>query len=275
MSAERVTDGGRNMFFEGAFDGETVREKSARLAWANDMRAAFERHTGNGWFDKQWQHETALWAAAWRCKNAALSAADAARDGSASGAFAEWLAREMPPGTIISDPLWWAPRIERAIAALRQPVTAQQPAAAAAVADFAAAQKPFDPDVARIVQDGMNSGEIFEQTAAAVPDMAAFDVLLSTMEDAAAIASHGDHRERSQWRRYDNASQGLRALYAQALASNAGGSDAAGGHGDWQLVPKVPTEAMVEADLALDIWATPADSWAAMLSAAPSPQEAK
>lgn len=66
-------------------------------------------------------------------------------------------------------------------------------------------------------------------------------------------------------------------LCAQALASNAGMPDltAAGGHGDWQLVPKVPTEAMVEADLALDIWATPADSWAAMLSAAPSPQEAK
>jgi hypothetical protein len=35
--------------------------------------------------------------------------------------FAEWLAREMPPGTIISDPRWWAPRIEKAIAALAKP----------------------------------------------------------------------------------------------------------------------------------------------------------
>lgn len=25
--------------------------------------------------------------------------------------FTEWLAREMPPGTVISDPRWWAPRI--------------------------------------------------------------------------------------------------------------------------------------------------------------------
>ena len=65
----------------------------------------------------------------------------------------------------------------------------------------------------------------------------------------------------------------LADAYLALLAAN--DSDAAGGHGDWQLVPKVPTEAMVEADLALDIWATPADSWAAMLSAAPSPQEAK
>ena len=29
--------------------------------------------------------------------------------------FAQWLAREMPPNTIIGDPLWWAPRIWRAV----------------------------------------------------------------------------------------------------------------------------------------------------------------
>lgn len=29
--------------------------------------------------------------------------------------FAKWLAREMPPNTIIGDPLWWAPRIARAV----------------------------------------------------------------------------------------------------------------------------------------------------------------
>lgn len=60
------TDGGRNMFYEGRFDGESEREQKARLCWADDMRAAFERHTGNGWFDKDWHRETALWAAAWR-----------------------------------------------------------------------------------------------------------------------------------------------------------------------------------------------------------------
>ena len=31
--------------------------------------------------------------------------------------FAAWLAREIPPGTVISDPLWWAPRIARAVLA--------------------------------------------------------------------------------------------------------------------------------------------------------------
>ena len=33
-----------------------------------------------------------------------------------SETFAAWLSREMPAGTVISDPAWWAPRIERAIA---------------------------------------------------------------------------------------------------------------------------------------------------------------
>ena len=31
--------------------------------------------------------------------------------------FAGWLAREMPANTIIGDPLWWAPRIARAVLA--------------------------------------------------------------------------------------------------------------------------------------------------------------
>lgn len=35
-----------------------------------------------------------------------------------TGPFADWLAREMPPGTVISDPGWWAPRILRQIAML-------------------------------------------------------------------------------------------------------------------------------------------------------------
>src|SRR5690606_14654110 len=42
-----------------------------------------------------------------------------ARDAVADGEkFADWLAREMPPGTTISNPYWWAPRIIRALAAL-------------------------------------------------------------------------------------------------------------------------------------------------------------
>ena len=32
--------------------------------------------------------------------------------------FAYWLAREMPPGTVIGNPYWWAPRIVRALNSL-------------------------------------------------------------------------------------------------------------------------------------------------------------
>lgn len=35
--------------------------------------------------------------------------------------FADWLAREMPPGTVISSPAWWAPRILRAVARATPP----------------------------------------------------------------------------------------------------------------------------------------------------------
>lgn len=29
--------------------------------------------------------------------------------------FADWIAREIPPGTVISNPAWWAPKIYRAM----------------------------------------------------------------------------------------------------------------------------------------------------------------
>jgi hypothetical protein len=38
----------------------------------------------------------------------------------AAGSFAEWLAREMPAGTVINDPAWWAPRILRVALAGRE-----------------------------------------------------------------------------------------------------------------------------------------------------------
>jgi hypothetical protein len=37
--------------------------------------------------------------------------------------FADWLKREMPPGTVISDPAWWAPRIHRAVSLDLAPTT--------------------------------------------------------------------------------------------------------------------------------------------------------
>ena len=39
--------------------------------------------------------------------------------------FAEWLSREMPAGTVINDPAWWAPRIVRALAATPSPQIAE------------------------------------------------------------------------------------------------------------------------------------------------------
>lgn len=53
----------------------------------------------------------------------ALSPAPSVTEESAA-AFTEWLCREMPPGTIIGDPKWWAPKIYRkALAALGVEVT--------------------------------------------------------------------------------------------------------------------------------------------------------
>ena len=91
------TDGGRNMFYEGRFDGESQREQQARLRWANDMRAAFERHTGNGWFDKDWRTETGLWSSAWHACLAAqptttAQAADSVQEDAAREAIEKVLA---------------------------------------------------------------------------------------------------------------------------------------------------------------------------------------
>ena len=44
----------------------------------------------------------------------ATALAEVAGDGDARTNFTEWLAREMPPGTVIGDPRWWAPKIIRA-----------------------------------------------------------------------------------------------------------------------------------------------------------------
>ena len=42
-----------------------------------------------------------------------VAALSARAQGEADGTFAEWLAHEMPAGTIIGDPAWWANRIAR------------------------------------------------------------------------------------------------------------------------------------------------------------------
>jgi hypothetical protein len=37
MSEETVTDGGRNPFYEGLFDGETLEQRAARLWYAHEL----------------------------------------------------------------------------------------------------------------------------------------------------------------------------------------------------------------------------------------------
>ena len=57
---------------------------------------------------------------------AAIEAAEARHN------FTEWLAREMPPGTVISDPRWWAPKIIRAFTDYRTLAEAANPPAQSA-----------------------------------------------------------------------------------------------------------------------------------------------
>ena len=75
MSNEQVcTDGGRNPYYEGLFDGETEADKERRIKWAMNedqlpwpgMMAAFESYYGQSWFDKSYRDETSVWAAAWK-----------------------------------------------------------------------------------------------------------------------------------------------------------------------------------------------------------------
>jgi hypothetical protein len=39
-----------------------------------------------------------------------------------SESFEQWLLREMPAGTVIGDPLWWAPKIRKALQHSGEPV---------------------------------------------------------------------------------------------------------------------------------------------------------
>lgn len=60
-------------------------------------------------------------------RRAALEAAEAARDAAMPASFAEYVTREIPPGTVISNPAWWAARLWRA-AQSATPSSAEQPA---------------------------------------------------------------------------------------------------------------------------------------------------
>ena len=116
------TDGGRNMFYEGRFDGESQREQQARLRWANDMRAAFERHTGNGWFDKDWRTETGLWSSAWHACLAAqptttAQAADSVQEDAARYRHlrdGEWRDTDLEPFIRLQLNTMWDAKIDAA-----------------------------------------------------------------------------------------------------------------------------------------------------------------
>jgi hypothetical protein len=44
-----------------------------------------------------------------------------------SESFEQWLVREIPPGTVISNPLWWAPKIRQALQHSGEPVAWMSP----------------------------------------------------------------------------------------------------------------------------------------------------
>lgn len=108
---------------------------------ANEVPAGFvllQRHDGkplyaacldggrfHGWLMSK--HHDGHWVSQRKLESWEVMQAEDQRDDSivheTVAALAAWLTREMPAGTVIGDPAWWAPRILRALAA---PVSAGQ-----------------------------------------------------------------------------------------------------------------------------------------------------
>jgi len=76
--------------------------------------------------------------------------------------FAEWLKREMPAGTVINDPQWWAPRILKAVlTASAEPVAiANKGRAAFWVKWTDAAKDLYGPDIKLYTAPGALQAEI-------------------------------------------------------------------------------------------------------------------
>jgi hypothetical protein len=92
--------------------GDAEREPGDDLAWA-ERRAAQElpriRQVLQTWRDHSTQPAATLEAGPLPDTDAALAALKLPKNWYQE--FADWLEREMPDGTVIGDPLWWASRI--------------------------------------------------------------------------------------------------------------------------------------------------------------------
>lgn len=95
--------------------------------------------------------------------NAAPIAPDAQDAPSDEQNFAAWIEREMPAGTMIGDPKWWAPRILRAVC---HSAVGAEPAGAMALLRNMLSAKPLDPEFEKVLHE--NRWELYatdEQTA--------------------------------------------------------------------------------------------------------------
>jgi hypothetical protein len=84
---------------------DTVALRELRDCWATA-----ERHS-----DKAQERERMIELMRDKCRKVGA-------DGTAPETFAEWLRREMPAGTVIGDPDWWAPKILRVARLVRHNV---------------------------------------------------------------------------------------------------------------------------------------------------------
>ena len=75
--------------------------------------------------------------------------------------FAAWLAREMPAGTVIADPLWWAPRIARAVLARwgRPAIAPDGPAVPHGREPASVTHQPTDKELHRLMHSFVLGGE--------------------------------------------------------------------------------------------------------------------
>lgn len=96
--------------------------------------------------------------------------------------FAAWLAREIPPGTVISNPAWWAPRILRA--ALR---ATPQPAAQAAPAVLEDTPEAIEGTIQVLKECGG-----FTEQAPVIRQLRRYATLLAAPTQPAATAAPSD-----------------------------------------------------------------------------------
>ena len=83
-----------------------------RNVFSDDFTVDVALRISGDFRDDNHRQQYAAWLTSRLNQSPPAGARDAVTDGEK---FADWLAREMPSGTIIGNPYWWAPRIIRAL----------------------------------------------------------------------------------------------------------------------------------------------------------------